>query len=343
MNFDDITCIQEIDPSNYLEEITNLDLKVINGWDFIQKQKSMADKKFDLISFWGFEKLLNELEILKELCKPHLRIPFTNFDTIFRVDDQSNISNLVICLVHQGNFEKFSDLLDSIENSKINLFVLEVGDIVKTTKSNMISQWRLNDQSFSRTWIGYDLMILYGVLFQLGLVSDLTEEVENVKVEVSNSLNYIGVSISSSQNPAKRLAGQMVGRWIKIVGGGITSPIAQRWSDQINQSAKQLAFAENANQLHFHSLSGICYPEKIIPQSLVVFLKSSINEYQVERLLDGLKDELMCNGVGTDFYTIRGKTRFSQIMSAILFGDYVAYYLAIANQCDPSPVASIDV
>lgn len=343
MNFDNITNIEKIDQSNYLKEITNLDMKIISGWDFVQKQKSLLDKKINLISFWGFEKSQNELEILKELVKPHLKIPFTNFEPNFLAEYLIDHSILTICLVNQGNFERFRALLDSFKKTKINLFVLEVGRTALSERSNVIGHWRLDDHSFSRTWIGYDLMILYGVLFQIGLVPDLSEEIRNIKIEVSKSLNYIGISTPSSQNPAKRLAGQMIGRWLKFVGGSITSPIAQRWSDQINKTAKQLAFAEDVNQLCFHSLSGIFYPENIIPQSLVVFLKSSINEDTVENKLDILKEELMCNGVGTDFYSIRGESRFSQIVSAILFGDFVAYYLAIANQCDPDPVVSIEI
>jgi len=32
----------------------------------------------------------------------------------------------------------------------------------------------------------------------------------------------------------------------------------------------------------------------------------------------------------------------AQIMSSVLFGDYVSYYLALLNGVDPSPVAAID-
>ena len=37
-----------------------------------------------------------------------------------------------------------------------------------------------------------------------------------------------------------------------------------------------------------------------------------------------------------------GTSQLSQMMSLVLFGDYVSYYLAILYKIDPSPVKVID-
>jgi glucose/mannose-6-phosphate isomerase len=37
-----------------------------------------------------------------------------------------------------------------------------------------------------------------------------------------------------------------------------------------------------------------------------------------------------------------GKSPLAQMMSLVLFGDYVSLYLAILNRVDPTPVTSID-
>jgi len=38
----------------------------------------------------------------------------------------------------------------------------------------------------------------------------------------------------------------------------------------------------------------------------------------------------------------KGKSPLSQMMSAVILGDYVSYYLALLNDVDPSPVTAID-
>jgi len=37
-----------------------------------------------------------------------------------------------------------------------------------------------------------------------------------------------------------------------------------------------------------------------------------------------------------------GNSQLSQLMSLVLFGDYISYYLAILNKIDPTPVKAID-
>ena len=37
-----------------------------------------------------------------------------------------------------------------------------------------------------------------------------------------------------------------------------------------------------------------------------------------------------------------GESPLSQMMSLVLLGDYVSYYLAILNRIDPTPVEAID-
>jgi glucose/mannose-6-phosphate isomerase len=340
MNFDDIAAYKLIDQSNFLQEIQNLDKKICTGWDFAESQILSNVENFNHIVFFGFQKHKSKLGLLTELCKPHLNVPIT-----FIAEDclpswsNSNLT-LFICLVSQKNAETIKSLF-SPERCSSSIIILEIGNNFSfTTLNNLIGHWKLDKESFGRSSVGYDLMVLYGLLFKLNLVKDISNEVKEFQQLVGNTLAHLNISVPSSLNPAKRLAGQMVGRWIKIIGGGISKPMGDRWCEQINETAKNLAFSEDIHQLYYHSVNGIYFPENLIHQSMAIFLKSSINDGYIEELIDQLKEELMCNGLGTDYYSMRGETRFSQIFNTILFGDFVAYYLAIANQCDPYPTAS---
>jgi len=342
MNFNDKELFEQIDQSNYLQEIRNFDKKITSGWDFAQSQVIANFDNFNHIIFYGFQEYITELDLLIELSKPQLNVPVSIINENILPDWYKTKEQLVICLVKQSNTEEIKQLFSTNKNH-FSVFILEIGDdfAFKNSK-NLVGHWKLSDFAFSRTSIGYDLMVLYGLLNKLKLVSDLTKEVGEISESVSTSLAHVDIAVPSSLNPAKRLAGQMVGRWIKIIGGGVTKPVAQRWCEQINKTAKNLAFSEDIHHLRYHSLSGIYFPENQIHQSMVIFLKSNINDDNIEVLIDKLKEELMCNGLGTDFYSLRGDTRLSQIINAILFGDFVAYYLAIANQCDPYPTATLN-
>jgi glucose/mannose-6-phosphate isomerase len=49
----------------------------------------------------------------------------------------------------------------------------------------------------------------------------------------------------------------------------------------------------------------------------------------------------MLEGMNADTYEAKGDCALSQMWTAIHFGDYMAFYLAIAYQVDPTPVDAL--
>lgn len=50
----------------------------------------------------------------------------------------------------------------------------------------------------------------------------------------------------------------------------------------------------------------------------------------------------MMQGINTDRYIAPGDGLLEQMWSAIQFGDYVAYYLAMLYNVDPTPIPPIE-
>jgi glucose/mannose-6-phosphate isomerase len=274
----------------------------------------------------------------------HCEVPIIIYDEESLPKWCKGEENLIIGLVNSSNLEKMEKIFLQASNQQCSIFSLLLSTNFDSNLNGLqLNSWLLEENSFSRTTLAYDVMVLYGLFHKLDLAPDISNDFPTIFNSIQQTLFHIDVDIPSARNPAKRLAGQMIGRWIKIVGGGFMKSIAQRWSNQINESAKTLAFAEDINQSAHHSLSGIYNPENITNQSMVIFLKSRFNDEAIEGLIDTAKEEYMCNGIGTDVYVSRGETKLSQLWSTILFGDFVAYYLAIAYECDPTPTAKIEL
>ena len=49
-----------------------------------------------------------------------------------------------------------------------------------------------------------------------------------------------------------------------------------------------------------------------------------------------------CNVSVHDFVDVQGDSRLAQMWTMLHFGDYLAYYLAMAYQVDPTQVAAIE-
>ena len=50
----------------------------------------------------------------------------------------------------------------------------------------------------------------------------------------------------------------------------------------------------------------------------------------------------MVEGFNTDFYLVKGNTSLSCMWNAILYGDYISYYLALAYGVDPTPNPGVE-
>ena len=49
----------------------------------------------------------------------------------------------------------------------------------------------------------------------------------------------------------------------------------------------------------------------------------------------------MVEGLNTDVYDANGESPLAHIWTALHFGDYMAYYLAMAYEVDPTPVDAL--
>jgi glucose/mannose-6-phosphate isomerase len=152
-------------------------------------------------------------------------------------------------------------------------------------------------------------------------------------VEVLGQLSQkINETVPIKQNQAKQLAQELYGKLTVIYSAGITSEVAHRWKTQLNENSKAWAFHEVFPELNHNAVVGYQFPKELASRIMVVMLRSS---HLPKQLLDKA-----C--ISNHLIDGSGKTQLAQMMSLVLLGDYVSYYLAILNQTDPTPVEAID-
>jgi glucose/mannose-6-phosphate isomerase len=87
---------------------------------------------------------------------------------------------------------------------------------------------------------------------------------------------------------------------------------------------------------------GYQFPKALASQIAVVMLRSSWLNRRI-RLRYGITGELLTQaGVSHEIVDASGVSPLAQMMSLVLLGDYVSYYLALLYGTDPSPVKVID-
>jgi glucose/mannose-6-phosphate isomerase len=74
---------------------------------------------------------------------------------------------------------------------------------------------------------------------------------------------------------------------------------------------------------------------------MVLVLRSRLDHPRNVLRLEATRQILMVEGFNTDILDATGPSAMAHQWTALHFGDYVAYYLAMAYGVDPTPIPSI--
>ncbi len=149
-------------------------------------------------------------------------------------------------------------------------------------------------------------------------------------------------SVPVTGNPAKRMAGQLVERWVNVYASGYLAPVARRWKTQINEIAKAGAGFEFLPEADHNALAGLLNPADIQSHTVTLFLHASSDHPRNHLRLDLTRHGFTVEGLTNDVYEAQGESPLAHIWTALHFGDYASYFLAMAYGVDPTPVEALE-
>ncbi|MGQ9478977.1 MAG: bifunctional phosphoglucose/phosphomannose isomerase [Thermoproteota archaeon] len=143
-----------------------------------------------------------------------------------------------------------------------------------------------------------------------------------------------------SSNLAKQIAARLQGRLPIIYSLGHLRSVALRYKDQINENAKMRAMCDQFPELNHNEIEA--WERADLKELLHVILIDSRfkNPYLAEGI-NGPVSKIRETGVEVSVIQPPGETMLSEMLAAILFGDWVSYYLAILRGVDPTSVSLI--
>jgi len=250
---------------------------------------------------------------------------------------------LVIVSSHSGNTEEtLSAMGAALERGCSLLAISTGGKISELAKENGTDLWIFQHKGQPRAAVGYSFCLLLNVFTRLGFIMDPTEELNDAVAEMKKQRELFSIEIPDHHNPAKRLAGQLVDRWVSVFGADLLAPAARRWKGQISEIAKAWGQYEDLPEADHNTLAGVVNPESVLVKTMALFLQADSNHPRNQRRIELTKKNFMVEGISTDLIQAVGKSRLAQMWSIIQFGDYTAYFLAMAYGVDPTPVAVIE-
>ena len=88
-------------------------------------------------------------------------------------------------------------------------------------------------------------------------------------------------------------------------------------------------------------MAGYALPAALTTLAHVVMLTSASNHPRVRLRFEITRELLQKHGFACDTVEARGQSSLAQVLSAVHFGDYVSYYLAMLYGVEPWAIAGI--
>ncbi len=342
MEFDNLDYIKKLDSKNMLEEINTLPDQLQTAWKLGQKQSLPKKKHIERVIICGMGGSAIGADLLAAFTESTCPIPIVVHRDYGLPAWAHGPETLVIASSHSGNTEETLDSFAVALEKKCSLVAVTTGGKL----SEMAAQENIPLVVFThpgqpRAAVGHSFGLLLAIMVKMGILGDPNELDNNISStieEMKNQQEKFLVNVPVAKNPAKRMAGQLMGRWVNVFGAGILAPVARRWKTQINEIAKSGAGFEILPEADHNTLAGLVNPEEVLTRTFSLFLHSSFDHPRNRLRLEFTRKEFMIEGMNTDAHTAMGSTSLSQIWTTLHFGDYTAFYLAVAYGVDPTPV-----
>ncbi|HEY41677.1 MAG TPA: bifunctional phosphoglucose/phosphomannose isomerase [Dehalococcoidia bacterium] len=335
--------LRKLDPEDMLARIHELPWQCQQAWqaamDF-DLPKCYSDINKVLVIGMGGSAIGGDL--VGSLVASEARIPvivYRGYDLPAYVDD----STLVIASSYSGNTEEtLSAFNQALETGAKKLAITTGGKLKKIADENGVPVLTFNYRSQPRAALAFSFLTILGFLQKLGVIGNKSTEVTKAVEVLLKLSDKISETRQVSKNPARQLAEKLYGNLAVVYGAGLLSEVAHRWKTQINENSKAWAFYEVFPELNHNAVVGYQFPAELAEKITVVMLRSDLLAQPVQLRYEVTGRLLERAGVGYESVDGEGDTPLSQLLSLVLFGDYVSYYLAILYRIDPSPVEAID-
>jgi len=343
IDLDNWTRFRETDSDDMLGRIAELPQQCHDAWRNVQGFELPHEyRQVSKIVILGLGGSAIGGDLLRALAEPECALPMV-INRDYNVPAFVNAETLVIASSYSGNTEETLAAFEEARGKGAALLAITTdGQLAQRAREWGAPLLTFSYKSQPRAALGYSLVSLIGIVQKLGLIADKSADLAEAAVVIEAWQGEIRETVPSAQNPAKQLARRLYGHLPVVYGAGYLAEVARRWKTQFNENAKAWSFFEQLPELNHNAVLGYQFPPDLAEKVVVVMLTSSLDHPRNKVRFQVTQEILTRQGVACETVEARGQSSLAQILSAIHFGDYVSYYLAMLYQVDPSPVPVIN-
>lgn len=251
--------------------------------------------------------------------------------------------DLVFATSYSGNTEETLSAYDEAKRAGATIVCVTSGgrlaDLATQDDHGLI---RIPGGQPPRTALGYMLIPVLVACERMGLIP--AQDYETAFDLLDRLIPTWTTGAGFDDCAPKRLAAAMQGKLAVLYGlGSWQAVVANRWKGQINENAKNMAFANAFPELNHNEILGWVGARRQGVASWVgVILQDGAESAKMKTRASAT--EQLVGSAATFFHAqAAGESLLERMLSLTLMGDFASLYLAALNGVDPENIDSINV
>jgi glucose/mannose-6-phosphate isomerase len=343
MNLDDLDRFGALDPQGMLDHIDGLPGQLAGAWEMGRSLQLATDTQPRQALLAGMGGSAIGADLVAAFAASRASLPIVVWRDYGLPAWAGGPETLVVVSSHSGNTEESLSVYAAARKAHAQLLAITTGgELARRAAEDGVNLWRFEHRGQPRAAVGFSAALVLAALHRMGALPDPAAEIRQAVEAMRAQQVRLRAQVPAAHNPAKRMAGQFVDRWPVVMGSGILAPVARRWRTQLAELAKSLGQFELLPEADHNMLAGVQNPESMIPRAIVLVLRSSLDHPRNVLRQEATRQILMLEGFNTDLLDGEGPSPMAHQWTALHFGDYVAFYLAMAYGVDPTPIPAIE-
>jgi len=339
---DDAALYARLDPADMLGRLRELPCRCREAWQEAQAfTRALNPRPLSRVIILGMGGSAIAGDLLAALAALESPIPVL-IQRGYELPPDMGEDVLVIASSYSGETEEtLAAFRQALATKAQKLAMASGGQLLGLARREGVPAFTINHPGPPRAALSHSLMPLLAVACRFGLLSLGDGEVEEAVAAMEGLLKLIDAPVPAAQNPAKALAQRLLGRLPVVYGAGFLSPVARRWKTQFNENSKVWSFHEELPEADHNAVVGYRLPEEVRKRAFILLLHSPHLHPRILLRYEATRGLLVEAGVEQEVIEARGRGPLAQMLSLVLYGDYVSYYLALLQGIDPTPTPPI--
>lgn len=340
MNFNDAAERRRRDPSGMCDLILRLPEMCLDAWALPVQPAPPAFRPDHIIALgMGGSGIGGDL--LRAVLFDETPIPATAVKE-YRAPAFAGVNSLVFACSYSGNTEETLAAYDEAASRGARcVAITSGGELLQRAQRRRDAVVIVPAGLPPRAALAYLFIPMLAVLSQAGITRSFEQEVQ----EATQVLRALAARLRPEEpsSPARRLAEALVGRIPVIYSSSpFLEPAAERWKDQCNENAKAFAVWNTFPELNHNETVGWGLDEALARLIHVIILRDRKEPRRLAQRVAITRDLAFGRAAGVEEIYSEGDGKLARLMSAILYGDFISWYLALLRGVDPTPVEVID-